>query len=87
MKRIISIIQQKGGVGKTSLAVNLAYELKARFPELDVAIADADPQQSAAKWISRGQRSGFTGLSAVDVSGDESGSKNLKKKLRLLKRF
>ncbi|MBE7174569.1 MAG: ParA family protein [Williamsia sp.] len=45
MSKTISIIQQKGGVGKTTLAVNLAYYF-AKQQNLRVAMADADPQGS-----------------------------------------
>ena len=80
MKQVISIIQQKGGVGKTTLAVHLAHELRAQTPGLRVAIADADPQQSALKWIARGQSNGVNGLMAVQVAADGDG-KHLKQEL------
>ncbi len=80
MKQVISIIQQKGGVGKTTLAVHLAHELHARTPGLRVAIADADPQQSAFKWIARGQANGVEGVTAVHVAADGDG-KHLRREL------
>lgn len=46
--RIISIVQQKGGVGKTTLAVNLAGEFRQMGAQ--VTLFDADPQQSALAW-------------------------------------
>ncbi len=48
MMIVISIVQQKGGVGKTTLAVNLAGELKSRGSK--VTVIDADPQASAVVW-------------------------------------
>ena len=45
---VISIVQQKGGVGKTTLAINLAGELKRRGKT--VIVVDADPQASATAW-------------------------------------
>jgi len=47
---IISFVNQKGGVGKTTVAVNMASGLKRR--NLSVAFVDADPQGSATKWHS-----------------------------------
>ena len=80
MKKIIAIIQQKGGVGKTTIAVHLAHELKNLYPELKIAIADADPQQSASKWIRRGQENEINGVECVMVATDGEGKK-LRKEL------
>ncbi|MEP3145520.1 ParA family partition ATPase [Qipengyuania citrea] len=46
--RTISIISQKGGAGKTTLALNLA--VVARSAGCSVAIFDTDPQASAYQW-------------------------------------
>ena len=45
---ILSVINQKGGVGKTTLAVHIAFA----FTEKDkrVLLVDADPQGSALDW-------------------------------------
>ena len=48
--KIITVMQQKGGVGKTTIAVHLATQIKELFPNLKVALADADPQKSATVW-------------------------------------
>jgi chromosome partitioning protein len=46
---IISIINQKGGVGKTTLSISLAAALSGR--KLRVLLVDADSQGSALDWI------------------------------------
>jgi chromosome partitioning protein len=48
MPKVISILNQKGGVGKTTLAVHLATALARK--KRSVILIDADPQGSALDW-------------------------------------
>ena len=54
---VISFLNQKGGVGKTTLAVNVAAEL-ARNGH-DVLLIDADKQGSASTWASLREKADF----------------------------
>jgi hypothetical protein len=61
--QVIAIVSQKGGVGKSTLAVHLAAEVAAQGQR--VLVLDLDPQGSAMEWASR--RSGGDTLPSVDL--------------------
>ena len=57
---IIALLNQKGGVGKTTLATHIAGELALRGQQ--VILLDADPQGSALDWIQRRSQQGLPRL-------------------------
>jgi len=64
---IIALLNQKGGVGKTTLATHIAGELAMRGQQ--VVLLDADPQGSALDWTQRRAQQGLPRLfSAVGLA-------------------
>ena len=74
-EKIITIAQQKGGAGKTTVAAHLAIAWSQRGKR--VAIVDIDPQGSLTQWHKlREERfgEGYTGVTFATLSGWRVGS-------------
>ena len=75
MAKVITIAQQKGGAGKTTVAAHLAVALSQKGNR--VAIVDIDPQGSLGMWHSLREKrfgEGYTGLTFTSLSGWRVGS-------------
>jgi chromosome partitioning protein len=69
-EKIITIAQQKGGAGKTTIAAHLAVALSQRGKR--VAAIDIDPQGSFSAWYQLREArfgEGYTGITFVSASG------------------
>jgi len=66
MAVVITVAQQKGGAGKTTLAANLAVAFAARWR---VALLDIDPQHSLKRWHTLRLSRGATAMGFSDISG------------------
>ncbi|MCU0826739.1 MAG: ParA family protein [Tabrizicola sp.] len=60
MGKVITVAQQKGGSGKTTIAVNLAVEFRRRG--MSVALLDTDPQGSLGRWFMARRARGEAGM-------------------------
>jgi chromosome partitioning protein len=72
---IISVINQKGGAGKTTIATNLASGIVSRGAT--VVIADSDPQGSARDWVAANSDSKVTVMGLDRVGALSQGLKAL----------
>jgi chromosome partitioning protein len=67
MGQVITVAQQKGGSGKTTLAINLAVEFSRQG--LKIALLDTDPQGSLGRWfMARRDRLGDPGMDLSTAS-------------------
>ena len=78
MSKLIAILNQKGGCGKTTIAMNLA----ASFTVLghSSVVLDADPQQSATLWDQQSNTLPFK-VHAIDM---ETGARKVKSSIKTL---
>ena len=51
---VITFANHKGGVGKTTLTLALAFYLKNRFPDKNVLLIDLDPQSNLTTSLTLG---------------------------------
>ena len=66
MAHVLTIAQQKGGSGKTTLAVNLAVQF--RLMDRRVALIDTDPQGSLGRWFMTRRDAGVTDMDFTTAS-------------------
>ena len=77
MTKIISFLNQKGGVGKTTISTNLAVSL--HLDNQKILLVDSDPQGSLRDWneANEGKLIPVVGLDretlAKDIEGVKSG--------------
>jgi len=64
--RVFAVANQKGGVGKTTLAMNVAAGLARRG---SCAVLDADPQGSACTWIQLAATPSDPAVPVIEVAG------------------
>lgn len=55
----ICVFNAKGGVGRTTLTLNLAGCYAARYPDKRILVADCDPQGSALAWAALSEETPF----------------------------
>jgi len=66
MSQIIAVINQKGGVGKTTISIQLAGAFTRA--KLTTLLVDADPQGTATKWIQAAQEGSPSSITAVSLA-------------------
>ena len=65
---IVLIGSQKGGCGKSTIAINIAAYLAKH--NKDIVLVDADPQQSSANWVKDRDETNLPKVHCVQRYGD-----------------
>jgi len=66
---VIAVVGNKGGVGKTTLSINIASGMRCRLPTV---LLDADPQQSSFQWREIAERDDI--VEVIDAVEDVVGT-------------
>jgi chromosome partitioning protein len=81
MKKVIAITHQKGGVGKTTIATNLAVELSKKYK---VKVIDLDLQKSMTYFNNIRQKNGLSALDIIKIDNSKELAEAIDKNLDLL---
>lgn len=67
--KVLTVLMEKGGDGKTTMAVNIAAEMAARGH--NVVLVDCDPQANATVWLRQGEAPAIHDLLVRDAAWND----------------